>query len=341
MIAIDGSQGEGGGQIIRSALALALATGAPFRIDRIRARRAKPGLQRQHLMGVEAARQVGLADVEGAQLGATTLVFRPRGLVPGAYRFAIGSAGSTLLVLQAIVPALLRGGDAWQLELEGGTHNPMAPSFEFFARTLAPVLARMGAPVDVRLERAGFYPRGGGRLQVAIAAGGRLGGLELLERGAIRSRVVTAVVANLAASIGEREVAAATARLGWDAAAGEVVMVSSPGAGNAVAITVEHEHIAETFTAHGERGVPAEKVARAAADECAAYLAAAAPVGEYLADQLIVPMVLGEGGRFVATVISEHTRTLIEVVRQFVGVEIVVHDLGHAGVEVVVPAARR
>lgn len=338
MLIIDGSHGEGGGQIIRSALALALATGAPFRIEQIRAGRAKPGLLRQHLTCVDAARAISGAEVEGAQLGSRALTFRPGPLRPGGYRFDIGSAGSTLLVVQAILPALVRGGDAWTLDLIGGTHNPSAPSFHFFARTLAPLLRRQGARVAARMAKAGFYPRGGGEITVEVAAGGRLGGLEVMARGEVRGRVVAAIVANLPRTIGEREVAAATARLGWDAAAGAIEAVVSPGPGNAVSIEVECAHLTETFTAHGERGVPAEKVARAAADECAAYLAARAPVGEYLADQLLVPMALGGGGRFVATTLSDHTRTQIDLLRQFLGVEIAVHELGADGVELVVPA---
>lgn len=337
MLTIDGGHGEGGGQIIRSALALSLATGAPFRIDRIRAGRAKPGLLRQHLTGVEAARAISRAEVDGAQLGSRTLTFRPGALVPGPYRFDIGSAGSTLLVVQAILPAMLRDGGAWRLELEGGTHNPSAPSFDFFHRALAPVLARLGAPVAITLGRAGFYPRGGGRITVELAAGGRLGGLELIERGAVRERHVTAIVANLSRAIGEREVATATARLGWDGSAGDVAIVESPGPGNTVSIAVACDHVTEIFTAHGERGVPAERVALAAADECAAYLAATAPVGEYLADQLLVPLALGQGGRFATTIVSDHTRTQIDLLRQFLGIEIAVHDRGDLGWELIVP----
>lgn len=338
MIAIDGSAGEGGGQIIRAALAMSIATGVPFRVDRIRARRAKPGLQRQHLTGVLAAATVCNAEVVGATLGSTSLTFRPGPLVPGAYRFAIGTAGSTLLVVQAILPALLADGAAWRLDLEGGTYNPMAPSFPFFARTLVPVLARMGAPVIAAQQRAGFYPKGGGRMSVEIPAGARLGPLELLERGAIVERAVTAVVSRLPREIAERELAAATARLGWDASAGRLDEVDAFSPGNVVWIEVEAAHVTEVFTAHGERGVRAEQVAIAAADECAAYLAATAPVGAYLADQLLVPLALGAGGRFATTVISGHTRTQIDLLRHFLGVEVAVHDRGDGWIELVVPA---
>ena len=178
MLTIDGVRGEGGGQIVRSALALALATGTPFRIERIRAGRQRPGLRRQHLTCVAAARTISNAAVEGAELGSD-----PGTLTAGRYRFAIGTAGSTLLVVQALLPALLRDGRAWHLTLDGGTHNPAAPSFDFFTRALAPLLARLGARVTATLEQVGFYPAGGGRIAVAVAAGSHLGGLELTTRG--------------------------------------------------------------------------------------------------------------------------------------------------------------
>ena len=319
MLSIDGSEGEGGGQIIRSALALSLATGMPFAIERIRAGRAKPGLLRQHLTCVEAARTMSNATVLGATLGSRALTFTPGPLVPGAYRFDIGSAGSTLLVAQAIVPALLVDGGAWSLELVGGTHNPSAPSFDFFTRALAPLLARMGAPITATLDRAGFYPAGGGVVRLDLAGGAELRRLVLEDRGAIRDRRVIAAVSRLPLDIAEREAATATRLLGWGADAGAAVELRSPGPGNVVSIVVEAEHVTEVFTAHGERGVAAEQVARSAVRECSAHLATEAPVGSHLADQLIVPMALGGGGRFVTVEPTEHTRTQLALVPRFVG----------------------
>ncbi|MBK9032348.1 MAG: RNA 3'-terminal phosphate cyclase [Myxococcales bacterium] len=337
MLTIDGAHGEGGGQIIRSALALALATGTPFAIERIRAGRAKPGLLRQHLTCVEAARAISGAEVTGARLGSGALTFAPGPLVAGDHRFDVGSAGSTLLVAQAIVPALLADGRAWSLELGGGTHNPAAPSFDFFSRALAPVLARMGAPVTATLDVAGFYPAGGGRVRLAGAAGARLGPLVLEDRGAIHGRQVIATVARVPASVAERELATVTERLGWDRATGVVAEVRSPGPGNVVAIVVEAAHVTEVFTAYGARGIAAETVAAAAARECAAYLATAAPVGEHLADQLLVPMALGGGGRFVTVAPTLHTRTQIDLIRQFLGVEVGAVDRGDGTWLVTVP----
>ena len=339
VIVIDGSHGEGGGQILRSSLALALATGRPFRAEKIRAGRGKPGLLRQHLTAVEAARAISDAEVTGAALGSRELTFTPGRLRPGAYRFAIGSAGSTMLVVQALLPALLVGEGAWSIELEGGTHNPQAPSYEFFTRVLAPLLARLGARVGATLDRPGFYPAGGGRVRVDAEGTGRHGRLDLRERGAVRDRRVTALVSALPRSIGEREIAVACARLDWDPACGRVDSPDHPvGPGNTVSIAVEAEHVTEVFTAHGDKGVPAERVARAAADECADYLARGVPVGEHLADQLLVPMALGGGGVFRTGPLSGHTTTQIDLLHHFLGVEVRRTDVSAGVWELEVPA---
>src|SRR5437867_958993 len=164
MLLIDGSQGEGGGQILRTALGLSLVTGTPIRIEKIRAGRAKPGLLRQHLTAVNAATAIGAVDVEGATLGSQELTFRPGTVKPGEYRFAVGTAGSTGLVLQTVLPPLLTAPGPSTLTLEGGTHNPTAPPFDFLARAFLPLISRMGPSATARLERPGFYPAGGGQM---------------------------------------------------------------------------------------------------------------------------------------------------------------------------------
>src|SRR5215475_2833206 len=167
MLTIDGSVGEGGGQILRSALSLSLVTGTPFRIDNIRGNRRKPGLLRQHLTAVEAAARVGGAEGEGAVIGGRTLVFRPGSVRPGHYALSVGTAGSATLVLQTILPALVIASSPSELRIEGGTHNPLAPPFEFLAEVFLPLLERTGARVRIALERHGFYPAGGGTLRVS------------------------------------------------------------------------------------------------------------------------------------------------------------------------------
>src|SRR5688572_7099138 len=164
MIRIDGSVGEGGGQILRTALSLSLATGTPFQIENIRAGRKNAGLLRQHLTAVLAAAEIGSAETAGASLGSTALTFTPKSVRGGEFRFAVGTAGSATLVFQTILPALLLAGTPSRVEIEGGTHNMAAPPFDFLKRTFLPVLRRMGANISLELKRYGFYPAGGGRL---------------------------------------------------------------------------------------------------------------------------------------------------------------------------------
>ena len=321
MLTIDGSRGEGGGQIFRSSLALSLVSGTPVRIEKIRAGRAKPGLMRQHLTALEAAAAVGGAEVEGAAIGAGEIVFRPARLRGGAYRFAVGTAGSTGLVLQTVLLPLLTAAEPSTLTLEGGTHNPHAPPFDFVAEAFLPLLRRMGAGVDARLERAGFYPAGGGRLVVEIAGGRPLMPLALPARGDTRRRRARALVSRLARQIGDRELAVVRSRLGWSDGELETVVLSeeSAGPGNALLLQIESEHVTEVFTGFGAVGVRAEAVAEKAVDEVRRYSAADVPVGPYLADQLLLPLALSRGGSFRTLPLSRHAKTNIEVIRQFLG----------------------
>ncbi len=164
MIEIDGSVGEGGGQILRTSLALSMCTGTPFTLERIRARRPKPGLMRQHLTCVNAAAEVCGAEVQGAELNSQALRFVPGRVRAGTYRFNVGTAGSCTLVLQTVWPALMLADTSSQITLGGGTHNPMAPPFHFLERSLAPLMRKLGADVELRLRRLGFYPAGGGEI---------------------------------------------------------------------------------------------------------------------------------------------------------------------------------
>ncbi len=319
MLTIDGSQGEGGGQILRTALALSLVTGTPFTIEKVRAGRQKPGLLRQHLTAVNAAVAVGEADAEGAALGSQTLVFRPRTVKPGDYRFAIGTAGSTGLVIQTVLPALLIASGPSTLTLEGGTHNPAAPPFDFLERAFLPLVASMGPRVSAVLNCPGFYPAGGGRCTVSITPASRLEPLTLLERGAIKRRRARALVARLPRQIADRELAVVRARLGWSEDELEAVVVdgSARGPGNVLLLEIESEHLTEIFCGFGEVGIRAESVAEHAAKEARRYLAAGVPVGVHLADQLLVPLALAGGGSFRTIGLSSHSRTNLDVVRLF------------------------
>ncbi len=317
MILIEGSQGEGGGQILRSALALSLVTGTPFRIDNIRAKRAKPGLLRQHLTAVQAATEIGRAETLGASIGSSRLDFKPGKVQAGEYKFAVGTAGSATLVLQTVLPALFTLSAPSTLTLEGGTHNPFAPPFDFLERAFLPLIARMGPRITVMLERPGFYPAGGGRFTVHIEPA-PLGRLDIPERGEIRAQRARALIANLPAAIAERELCVVGQNLGWPRECLHVVeMKNSQGPGNVLLLELESEHVTEIITGFGEKGRSAEDVARLAVDEARAYLSAGAPVGAHLADQLLLPLALGLGGSFVTSEPTAHTRTNMDVIQRF------------------------
>ncbi len=336
MIRIDGSAGEGGGQILRTSLALSLLTGRPFRIEKIRAGRKKPGLLRQHLTAVEAAMRVSGGSAEGAEAGSTELVFTPGSLRAGEYQFAVGTAGSTMLVLQTILVPLLFAEGRSVVKLEGGTHNPAAPPFDFIEKTFLPLMRRMGARVEVRLERAGFYPAGGGSAIVEIDGGCELAPLDLKERGAMVSNHARAVVSNLPFAIAEREIKVIRKRTNWSDDALEAHTVHSAGPGNIVTVAIVSENVTELFTAFGERGVSAEAVASRAIDEAEAYLATGAAAGVHLTDQLLLPLAAGSGGRFTSAAISSHTRTNAAVIESFVGATIGFQETGdHVDVEVI------
>jgi RNA 3'-terminal phosphate cyclase (ATP) len=328
VLVVDGSMGEGGGQILRSSLALSLLTGLSFRIANIRARRSKKGLMRQHLVCVQAAARVGDAETSGAEIGSTELVFRPKAPTAGDYTFAIGSAGSTTLVFQTVLfPLLLGTTSPSTLRFEGGTHNPMAPPVDFLEHAFLPVLARMGGAVDIAFERHGFYPAGGGAWSATIHPptdlAGRLRRLELSERGAIVARRADALVAQISPSVATRELSTLASALGWpETACRPVVVQGSRGPGNALVAVVESEHVTELVTGFGERGVRAEIVAGQVAEQVARYLRAGVPVGEHLADQLLLPMALGGGGTFKTLRPSEHTTTQMALLQEFLGVTV-------------------
>jgi RNA 3'-terminal phosphate cyclase (ATP) len=318
-IILDGSAGEGGGQILRSALSLSLLTGQPFVIENVRAKRAKPGLLRQHLTAVQAAARISDASVSGDALGSTTLRFFPGKVKAGEYRFAISTAGSAMLVAQTVLPPLMAADGPSRVRVEGGTHNPMAPPFEFFEQTFLPILRRMGARVNATLERWGFYPAGGGAVVIEIEPGGPLRPIELIEPPQMTSRRARAVVAGIPRAVCERELACLRSSLGYDRDACEIVELPAEyGPGNLVSVSLGVGTHTEIFTAFGERGRRSEQVADEVVDQVRDYLAAKQPVGEHLADQLLLPLVMAGGGTFRTGPISRHTLTNIDVIRRFV-----------------------
>ncbi|WP_426266892.1 RNA 3'-terminal phosphate cyclase [Sphingomonas sp. LHG3443-2] len=323
MIVIDGSHGEGGGQVLRTALALSLATGQPFRIENIRAKRSRPGLMRQHLTAVEAACAIGNAECEELEIGTSALTFRPGAVTPGDYRFAVGTAGSTSLVLQTILLPLALAGGPSSLVLEGGTHNIHAPPFDFIERTYLPLIERMGPRVTARLDRYGFAPAGGGRIEVEIEPARALQPLDLIERGERQEVGARALVAALPGEIAARELEAAEKVLGWSLG-GESIrkLPDRAGPGNILLLEAQFEHVTEVVSGFGKLGVSAQTVGEQAAKRMAGYIASNAFAGPYLADQLLLPMALAGGGSFTTVKPSLHARTAAGVIEMFLPLSI-------------------
>lgn len=286
----------------------------------IRAGRERPGLLRQHLTAVRAAATIADADVAGDEVGSTTVVFRPRTVRPGEYSFSIGTAGSCTLVLQTVLPPLLTAIEPSLIRISGGTHNKAAPPVEFLGRTFLPLINRMGPTVVLRVERVGFYPRGGGTIEVQIIPTPRLRPITLLERGERRAHYAECFLSGIAKHVADRELAVIARRLKWSEDQLKIRGLSSEvGPGNTLSLTLEHEHLTEVFTGFGEPGRSAESVAEAAAREGREYLAHSSPVGPYLADQLLLPMALGGLTAFRTCAPTPHFESNCDVVETFTG----------------------
>ncbi|MES2048107.1 MAG: RNA 3'-terminal phosphate cyclase [Pseudomonadota bacterium] len=323
MIELNGATGEGGGQILRTALTLSMITGQAFRITNIRANRPKPGLMRQHLVAVQAAAQICEAEIGDASVGAQVLEFSPKKIKGGDYKFAIGTAGSCTLVLQTVLPALLFAETASTVQVSGGTHNPMAPPVQFLQRAYGRVLKQMDASVDIHLKRFGFYPAGGGEVITEIHPCENLKQIELMDRGNRRLAYAESFIAGVPASVAKRELESIGTGMGWDES--QLLMRGLPGEqgpGNALLMTLEYDQVTEVFCAFGEKMVRAEAVAKNAIQQTRHYLSSGAAVGEYLADQIMLPMALSGAGRFTTNKLSQHAITNAAVIGKFLPVNI-------------------
>ena len=347
MIELDGSLGEGGGQILRTALALSLISQQPFRINNIRAKRPKPGLMRQHLACVQAAvaicggalQTAAVAkDGQAVQVGDTSLHFTPGAVCSGSYEFAIGSAGSCMLVLQTVLwPLALAQGES-VLTLRGGTHNPMAPSLSFLELLAQYVRWQSGNLTSkiwsMELRRHGFYPAGGGEVRVHIHPSvDGFAPIELMERGALVEAWAECLHAGVPKGVADRELAVLQKAFNWgDAQLCNHALRANEGPGNALLVGLQYEHITELFASYGERNRSAEQVAHELVKEVRTYMAQTAPVRPHMADQLMIPMALaamqGKKGQYFATELTEHTRTNAQVIEKFLPVKFVMQAQG-------------
>ena len=319
MIQLDGK--DGGGQILRSALSLSMITGKPFHLKNIRGKRPKPGLKRQHLTCVLAAAEVSGAAVDGAEMNSTELIFNPDKIQSGDYHFKIGTAGSSTLLAQTLLPALWTADKASTLRVEGGTHNPMVPPADFIERVFLPTVAKIGFTASCELVRHGFAPAGGGEIFLKIDPVQKLSPLNLTSRGKLNSKQITGTVAHIPASIAEREAKTALKLLEWPEDIVEIIEApESSGPGNCFAIEVAYENVTERITNFGAHNVSAEKVAKVVAKSLNDYLNGPAVVGRQLADQLLLPMALAGSGKFITMTPSNHTLTNSRVIEDFLPV---------------------
>lgn len=332
MIEIDGGQGEGGGQMVRSSLALSIISGLPVHLTNIRANRSSPGLKRQHLTCVQAAAAICDANVDGARLGAREIQFVPQQVKSGSYRFDIGSAGSTTLVAQTVMLPLAFADAASTVSITGGTYNTMAPPFDFLNQAYLPNVRKMGFQVEARQLRPGFYPRGGGEIQLTIESSS-LKSLEILERGKRIAHRLVSIIGRLPDHIAETEIGTASRKLNWPKKESRTVKFddcASPG--NVLFAEMVYEHVSEIITEFGKQGLPADKVAGRLARSVKNYLKIDAPVGQHLADQLLLPMgivaeKIGLSSCFRTGPLTQHSLTHIDILQRFLNVQVEVTEV--------------
>jgi len=345
-VRIDGSHGEGGGQILRTSLALAAVRQLPVEVHSIRAGRSKSGMAPQHLACVEAAAAITNGELEGADLRSERIVFRPGPVVGGDYTFDIAarapSAGATTLLFHALLPALARSMQHSVVTLRGGTHVAWSPPFDYLKHVFLPAVGTVGVKANLQLRKAGWYPRGGGEIRATIEPLTRWAPLAWTDRGKLLSLRYISGYANLPKHVGSRQLSAGmdVLRANGFAAESEVVSLPGPGTGTIVLIAAEFESGRAGFSALGKRGKPAEEVAKEACADFVGFMQTRGCVDAHLADQLVPYLALADGpSRVAVAAVTEHLRTNVWAVQQFSDVRIAIEgNLGEPGLLIVEPA---
>ena len=330
MIEIDGSEGEGGGQMLRTALALAALTGRSFRFENIRARRDKPGLAAQHLTGVRGVAEVCHADVEGASVGSTSLTFKPGTVEAGDYRFDVGTAGSITLVLQACMLSCARTRARSEFDIIGGTNVRMSPPSDYLERVLFPLLRNMGYDIDVKVPARGFYPQGGGEMIVGMARGEEVLPLDLEQRGRFVGIAGVCFTQKLPDHVAERMASTARKTLVGHSPV-KLVMDRRQGhsIGAGMLLAAEYERTILASDALGEKGISSEKLGELAATSLLREMQSGETLDKHAADQILPYLSLAAGpSTFLVSEITMHFRTQVEMIRKFLDVRI---DTGAAG----------
>ena len=339
-VVIDGSLGEGGGQILRTSLSLSIITGKPFEIINIRAGRENPGLRPQHLASAHSAARISSACLEGAELGSLRLKFIPKEVEPGEYRFDVSTAGATSLVLQTIFfPLALNGKSGSIANIRGGTHVPLSPPFEFLEEEWIPFMRRIGFQAEVKLKRAGFYPKGGGEIISSIEPIKVILPLVIKERGNLIKVIGISAVGDLSKGVAERRKERLIQILDEYNICNQVESRDLPsfGRGAVVFLKAVFKNTTVCYSALGERGKRMEEVSEEASQKLFNFLKSDATVGENMGDQLLLPLALAHGNSFFkVSRITEHIKTNTEIIKKFLnearihfeGNEILVEGIG-------------
>jgi RNA 3'-terminal phosphate cyclase (ATP) len=332
-IFIDGSTGEGGGQILRTSLALSCITGKRLHIENIRSARRNPGLAKQHLCCVQAACRICEGKSEGAEQGSIVLDFHPGDIRSGKFDFDIGSAGSASLVIQTVLPALFLADKPSTVTVTGGTHNPMAPPFDFLSETFLPAISSAGFKSNCRLIKHGFFPAGGGKMIVNIQPLLKLvsGSYQVIDicqpnrEFQINARIYTARLPFHIAKRQEKLLRKSNLNI---KNIEQIGVTDSDGPGNAVCIRLRGYERTTAFTAFGIRGKPSEKVTGEVVNLAKHFIESGAAVDHFLADQLLIYMAITNGGCYTTNKISTHTQTNMEVIKKFLPVDFVIEQQG-------------
>jgi RNA 3'-phosphate cyclase len=330
---IDGSYGEGGGQLLRTAVALSAITGEAVHITDIRAKRSNPGLAAQHLTAVRAVAELCDGEVEGLRIGSQDVVFRPGRIKGGAFRFDVGTAGSIPLVLQALLPAAIASGQPFRIHLIGGTDVRAAPPLDYLRLVLLPLLAKMGIDVRVEALRRGYYPRGGGVVETTVNPTMRPHPLELEALGPVSEIGGLAHVSNLPAHIAERMTRAAMEALSHCASIAIEQAVygreAAIGAGGAIVLFARAEQTILGASATAERGIPAEQLGEQAGHALLEEIRSGATLDIHATDQVLIYLALcREPSAFLARALSSHARTTIWLLEQFLRVRFQITPAG-------------
>ena len=322
-VKIDGSWGEGGGQILRTSLTMGILTQKDFHITKIRANRSKPGLSHQHLAAINAATQISQSKVEGAELRSEELIFFPGKAEAGKYFFQVNTAGAMTLVLHTVFLPLAFLEEGSEIELKGGTHVPWAPCYEYIQHVWGAVFKTLGIEMEIELKQAGFYPKGGGIFTVRFPSISKINPLDLLERPKLKKLQVLSILSNLPKHIAERELKTFQRQIGHlglgDFLETEICEYPAFDPGNLLFLNAQFENgFCAGFTSLGKRGKTAEQVAKSLAKDFQKYHKKKQPVEEHLADQLLLPLIFSkETSQFCVSKITNHLLTNAHIIQLF------------------------